>query len=225
MNMGDDLPSAAAGDRAATPDRRRLRGDASAQRIIDATIEVIADEGLAAVTMQRVAAKVGSSNALVVFHFGSKDNLFRAVLQFLSDQFELLWTEMVRTPDRPPEERLRAAIDCAQHFTRQHPKWVSAWVVFGSDRRALQVDRMISLPNDLTYKNEARALIDEVARAGGYASVDTDTVAECLNYLVQGAWYWDNANPDAVRPGAMRKGALMLLSHVFPRHFAVNESG
>lgn len=220
--MGDHLPNPAPDDRAAAPDRRRQRGDASAQRIIDATIDVIADEGLAAVTMQRVAARVGSSNALVVFHFGSKDNLFRAVLQFLSDQFELLWTEMVRTPDKPPEERLRAAIDCAQHFTRQHPKWVSAWVVFGSDRRTLQVDRMISLPNDLTYKTEARDLIEEVARVGGYPDVDTDTLAESLNYLVQGAWYWDNANPDAVHSGAMRKGALMLLSHVFPRHFRMD---
>lgn len=218
----DEHPSSSERGGHAAPDRRRQRGDASAQRIIDATIEVIADEGLTAVTIQRVATKVGSSNALVVFHFGSKDNLFRAVLQFLSDQFELLWTEMVRVPDKPPEERLRAAIDCAQHFTRQHPKWVSAWVVFGSDRRALQVDRMISLANDLTYKNEARALIDEVARSGGYAGVDTDTLAECLNYLVQGAWYWDNANPDTVHPGAMRKGALMLLRHAFPRHFSVD---
>lgn len=225
MIVDEEMPSAASGDRAAAPDRRRQRGEASARRIIDATIEVIADEGLAAVTMQRVAAKIGSSNALVVFHFGSKDNLFRAVLQFLSDQFELLWAATVRVADRPPEQRLRAAIDCAQHFSRQHPKWVSAWVVFGSDRRTLQVDRQISLPNDLTYKNEARALIDEIARAGGYADVDTDTLAECLNYLVQGAWYWDNANPDAVQPGAMRKGALMLFNHAFPRHFAVDASG
>jgi AcrR family transcriptional regulator len=222
----DEHPSSpASGDRAAAPDRRRQRGDASARRIIDATIEVIADEGLAAVTMQRIAAKVGSSNALVVFHFGSKDNLFRAVLQFLSDQFELLWAVTVRTSDKPPDERLRAAIDCAQHFSREHPKWVSAWVVFGSDRRTLQVDRMISLPNDLAYKNEARAMIAELARTGGYPDVDADTLAEILNYLVQGAWYWDNANPDTVRPGAMRKGALMLLSHVFPRHFSVDTSG
>lgn len=223
--MDEQMPNPAPGGRTAAPDRRRQRGDASAQRIIDATIEVIADEGLAAVTMQRIAAKVGSSNALVVFHFGSKDNLFRAVLQFLSDQFDLLWQTMVRTPDKPPEQRLLAAIDCAQHFTREHPKWVSAWVVFGSDRRMLQVDRTVSLPNDMAYKNEARLLVEEVARAGGYPDVDADALAEILNYLVQGAWYWDNANPDAVRPGSMRKGALMLLSHVFPRHFSADLSG
>ena len=65
-------------------DRRKQRGDASAQRIIDATIDLIAEDGISSVTMQRIAAKVGSSNALVVFPFGSKDNLFAAVLRHLT---------------------------------------------------------------------------------------------------------------------------------------------
>ena len=38
-------------------DRRHQRGQASLQRIIDATIATIAEEGLTAVTMQRVAAR------------------------------------------------------------------------------------------------------------------------------------------------------------------------
>ncbi len=53
-------------------DGRRQRGTASAQRIIDATIRLIADEGLGGMTMQRIAQSIGSSNSLVVFHFGSK---------------------------------------------------------------------------------------------------------------------------------------------------------
>src|SRR6476620_8272089 len=72
----------AANDAAPPKDRRRERGEASVQRIIDATIELIAEEGLASLTMQRIAEHVGSSNALVVFHFRSKENLFRAVLQY-----------------------------------------------------------------------------------------------------------------------------------------------
>ena len=82
-----------ANDAAPPKDRRRERGEASVQRIIDATIELIAEEGLASVTMQRIAEHVGSSNALVVFHFRSKENLFRAVLQYLSDQYDELWVD------------------------------------------------------------------------------------------------------------------------------------
>ena len=61
-------------------DGRHLRGQASVQRIIDTTIRLIAEEGISGVTMQRIAREIGSSNALVVFHFGSKEKLFRAVL-------------------------------------------------------------------------------------------------------------------------------------------------
>lgn len=200
-------------------DRRRLRGDASAQRIIDTTIDLIADEGVGSVTMQRIAARIGSSNALVVFHFGSKENLFRAVLQYLTDQYEKLWDATVRQPDAPPDQRLMAAIDCAQHFARQHPNWVSVWVAFSSDRKTIQLDRMISLPNDLAYNAESRALIAEIAQSGGYPNVDADMLSEGLNYLVQGAWYWDNINPGGATSDTMRRTALLLLRHAFPRHF------
>ena len=208
-------------DRPDTPskDGRRLRGEVSAQRIIDATIDLIAETGVVGATMQRIAARVGSSNALVVFHFGSKDNLFRAVLLYLSDQYDSLWTAMVRKPNTPPEQRLLGTIDCAQHFIREHPEWVSAWVMLSSDRKTMQLDRQISLPNDLGYAAEAHDLIAELAEAGGYRDVDADTLSAGLNYLVQGAWFWDNLNPEEVKVNSMHKTALMLLSCAFPRHF------
>lgn len=61
------------------------------------------------------------------------------------------------------------------------------------------------------------------AAAQPYPGVDTPILAEGMNYLVQGAWYWDNLNPEDVHPGAMRKTALMLLNRVFPHHFSVND--
>ena len=200
-------------------DRRHLRGQASAQRIIDTTIRLIAEEGIAGVTMQRIAGEIGSSNALVVFHFGSKEKLFRAVLEHLNDQFARLWEETVNKPGLSAAERVVASIDCARHFRNQHPDWVSVWVLFGSDRQTMQLDRMISLPSDQAYLAQSRALLAEVARDGGYAGVDTDTLAEGLNYLVQDAWYWDTFNPDMARSDALHKTAMALLRQAFPNTF------
>ncbi|TIX18086.1 MAG: TetR/AcrR family transcriptional regulator, partial [Mesorhizobium sp.] len=179
-----------ANDAAPPKDRRRERGEASVQRIIDATIDLIADEGLASVTMQRIAEQVGSSNALVVFHFRSKENLFRAVLQYLSDRYDELWATLVRAPGLSPVERLLGAVECARGFARQHPKWVSVFVVFSSDRKSMQIYNEIGLPSDLAYTAEARELLIEISRSGGYSGVDIDTLSESLNYLVHGAWYW-----------------------------------
>jgi AcrR family transcriptional regulator len=205
--------------KAGKTDRRHLRGLASAQRIIDTTIRLIAEEGIASVTMQRIADHIGSSNALVVFHFGTKEKLFRAVLEYLNDQFERLWQETVLLPGLTASERIVAAIDCARHFRRQHPDWVAVWVLFSSDRQTVQLDRMISLPSDREYLAQTRGFLAEVAREGGYEDVDVETLAEGLNYLVQGAWYWDTFNPDTIRSDALHKTAMALLRQAFPRSF------
>ncbi len=205
--------------KAGRADRRHLRGQASLQRIIDATIAVIAEEGLPGVTMQRIARRIGSSNALVVFHFGNKEQLFRAVIEFLNDQFARHWETHVRAPGLTTPERLVAAIDCARSFSRLHPDWVAAWVIFASDRQTMLLDHSISLPSDRAYLDEVRALLAEVAAAGGHV-VDIDSLAEGLNYLVQGAWYWDTVNFDRQPSDALRKTGLALLRQAFPQEFA-----
>lgn len=200
-------------------DGRRQRGVASAQRIIDTTIQLIAEDGIAGATMQRIAARIGTSNSLVVFHFRSKENLLRAVIQYLADQYDLMWQTTVNAPGLTAPQRLLGAIDCGRHFSLQHPDWVSVWVMVGGDRQTMQIDRMISLSNDRAYNAQSRALIAEIAESGGYDGVDPYILAAGLNYLVQGAWYWDNANPDEKQSDAMRKTAMMLLNHAFPQHF------
>lgn len=200
-------------------DRRRERGEASVQRIIDATIELIAEDGLASLTMQRIAKQVNASTALVVFHFQSKENLFRAVLQYLSEQYDQLWETLVRAPGMTPVQRLLGAVDCAQRFGRLHPNWVSVFVVFASDRNSMQLYHEIGLPGDLAYNTESRDLIAEIARDGGYDDIDAETLSEGLNYLVHGAWFWDHLNPSAADSGVLHKTALRLLHQAFPRHF------
>lgn len=205
--------------RRGSKDGRRERGEASIQRIIDAAIELIAEEGLAGLTMQRIATHAGSSNALVVFHFQNKENLFRAVLQYLSDQYDQLWTKLVRASGLSPVQRLSGAVECGQIFSRLHPKWVSVFVVFSSDRKSMQMYKAISLPSDLRYNAESRALIAEIARIGKYRTVDPGALSESLNYLVQGAWFWDHLNPSEDRSEVLRRTTSVLLHQAFPRHF------
>lgn len=201
-------------------DRRRERGEASVQRIIDAAIDLIADAGFSSLTMQAIAAQAGASNALVVFHFGNKENLLRAVLQYLSDQYDALWTTLVRAPGLSPVQRVQGAVECGRRFARQHPKWVSVFVIFGSDRKSMQIYKEIGLPGDLAYNAEASELLAEIVRLGNYTDIDPKTLSESLNYLVQGAWYWGHLNPPDRDSEVPAKTIATLLHHAFPRHFA-----
>ena len=66
-----------------TDGERSRGGRASATRdaLIRATAQVMLDEGYAAATSRRVAAKAGVKPALVHYYFPSMDDLFIAVLR------------------------------------------------------------------------------------------------------------------------------------------------
>lgn len=79
------------------------------QQLLESAFAVAARDGLDALTIRAVAAEAGLSHGLVLFHFGSKEGLLHALLNWV------LESTMVR-PDNnlaaiPAAERLLAAID------------------------------------------------------------------------------------------------------------------
>jgi AcrR family transcriptional regulator len=65
----------------AADERPRVRREATREALIEATAQIILDEGYAAATSRRVAAKAGVKAALVHYYFPSMDDLFVAVLR------------------------------------------------------------------------------------------------------------------------------------------------
>ena len=62
-------------------ERSKVGREATRVALIDATAQIILDEGYAAATSRRVAAKAGVKPALVHYYFPSMDDLFVAVLR------------------------------------------------------------------------------------------------------------------------------------------------
>lgn len=64
------------------PRRRRRVGDTDARdQLLEATSEIMLEEGYAAATSRRVAAKAGVNPALVYYYFPTMDDLFLAVFR------------------------------------------------------------------------------------------------------------------------------------------------
>jgi TetR/AcrR family transcriptional regulator, transcriptional repressor of bet genes len=62
----------------ATGARRGRPSTGARERILDAAIGVLKDEGYAGLTIAKVAARAGESKPLVAYHFGSKQGLVQA---------------------------------------------------------------------------------------------------------------------------------------------------
>ncbi|ORB50415.1 TetR/AcrR family transcriptional regulator [Mycolicibacterium rhodesiae] len=73
-------PSGKAGPRRAT-ERPKVDDGGTRQRLVQATAEIMHDEGYAAATSRRVATKAGVKQALVYYYFPTMDDLFLAVLR------------------------------------------------------------------------------------------------------------------------------------------------
>lgn len=85
------------------------------ERILSAATRVARDEGIAAVTFERVAQVSGVSRGGIVYHFPSKEALLRGLHAFIAEAWE---HQMERKLAKPREvatvlERVRAYLDVA----------------------------------------------------------------------------------------------------------------
>ncbi len=70
----------------------RVSGNTSRQQLLDAAIEYTAEHGISDLSLRSLAAALGTSHRMLIFHFGSKEGL---------------WVEIARTVDRRQREQMR----------------------------------------------------------------------------------------------------------------------
>jgi AcrR family transcriptional regulator len=69
-----------------------MSGNTARQQLLDAAIEYTAEHGISDLSLRSLAAALGTSHRMLIFHFGSKEGL---------------WVEIARTVDRRQREQLR----------------------------------------------------------------------------------------------------------------------
>lgn len=83
----------------AAPRKIRDRDAGARARIMEATAQIMRDEGYAAATSRRVAAQAGVKPALVYYYFDTMDDLFVAVLRAGADASLVRMREALTDPD------------------------------------------------------------------------------------------------------------------------------
>ena len=131
------------------PDRpsRRRRDPISRDAIVAAAIGLLDREGLAALSMRRLAEELGTGAASLYWHVGSKDGLLDLVLD------EVIGEGRVPDPDPPRwQEQLKQVARDQRAASLRHP-----WAV------RVSIGRIPMGPNALRYSERILAIL----RAGG----------------------------------------------------------
>jgi TetR/AcrR family transcriptional regulator, mexJK operon transcriptional repressor len=176
-----------------TPDPRPARIDPrparSRELILDTAIDYFARHGYSATSVDDLAADAGVAKRTVYNLFGSKDELFRAVIRRTTEIAERFVDEQVRRPvgAAPLEEELRA-------FAVVHARAVLTPRVVAV--RRLLIGEAVRFPDlaedyfERVPRAVIRALAERLGRygdAGLFSVPDAGTAAEHFAYLVFGA--------------------------------------
>ena len=86
------------------------RGDAAREAILDAAFVRFAGYGLRRTSMEDIAREARVSRASIYFHFGAKDQVFRALAERLHEQNLAAMRAAADAPG-PLEDRIRAALE------------------------------------------------------------------------------------------------------------------
>ena len=133
--------------RAPNRQARRRREPISREAIVTAAVQLLDREGLAALSMRRLADELGTGAASLYWHVGSKDGLLDLVLD------QVIGEGQVPDPDPPRwREQLKEVARGQRAASLRHP-----WVV------RVSIGRIPMGPNALRYSERILAVL----RAGG----------------------------------------------------------
>ena len=131
------------------PDRqaRRRREPISREAIVSAAVGLLVREGLAALSMRRLAEELGTGAATLYWHVGSKDGLLDLVLD------QVIGEQKIPDPDPPRwREQLKDVARTQRATSLRHPYLVR-----------ISIGRIPMGPNALRYSERVLAIL----RAGG----------------------------------------------------------
>lgn len=102
-----------------TRNRRNRTFEATHQSLIEASVGLISDRGVEALTVAELARAVGMNRATVYYHFESRESLLEAVSAWSSEQL----TRGFAGPESQSER-----IDLVARFVLDNPDLVKLWI-------------------------------------------------------------------------------------------------
>lgn len=171
--------------------RRRRDADATRARILAAATQEFARHGLAGARGDRIARAARTSERMVYYYFGSKEGLFRAVLEaaYLSLQQAERSLELDHLP---PEQALDAFCRFVWRYYLEHPEFIGL-VNTENLYRAEHLQRSPHLAELVSPVVELlRALLARGVRAGVFRS-GIDPVQLYIAIAALGYFYLSNS--------------------------------
>jgi AcrR family transcriptional regulator len=161
----------------------RRSSDARLDGLLRTACDVIARRGLANTRTVDVAKAAGVSQALVFYHFATKERLLASAFAYAAEQDLARLEAVLRSPARPPEKLrkiLRLYIPGGP--TKSWSMWIDGW---SESQRVTEVER-VSRKLDLRWRQALDEVITAGVADGSFKCEDPTGAAWRLSALLDG---------------------------------------
>jgi AcrR family transcriptional regulator len=188
-----------------TRTRSNRRLERPREQVLAATLEMVAEEGLAKVTMASLAARLGTSGGHLLYYFGTRNGLLLETLRWSEHEYALQRAPILEAAAQRPHEApadVAAAVSFADVYLaldQRDPRWLlwlELWARAPYDQELAAAQRAI---DDDWHADLVRLLADTLPHLS-----DRDGVSERLRAM------WDGFSIGIVTGGGrgLRRTAL-----------------
>ena len=168
------------GELAGAPEARR-------EQMVRAALEVIIERGFPDTRIADVAERAGVSPALVIYYFGTKDNLLTAAMRFAEDGFYDLGAARMAELDTA-SARLEeiVAMTClpgeSDDLNDSWTLWLDLWA------QAVRHPEVATVREEFDehWRETIRSIVREGQASGEFEAIDADDFAVCFSALLDG---------------------------------------
>ncbi len=202
---------------------RTLRKYDNRKKLIEATISLIAEEGIASVTVSRVVARAGVSRGLINLHFDTKEAMMIEVIDSLNQEWQEAARDVYARENVTTAERLLAILMISLNPPILDARKMAVWYCFYADpwyRKIYQERYSESDQESLEAMADLLAALDE---EGGYGYGDPMIMARSLRSLIGGLWLEVLTEADRTNMEEARACCLLVLRGLYPKHYPLPE--
>lgn len=173
------------GAKRARPDQRKLKGEASRERILDAALQLFSGQGYAATGVHEIARSAGIEKAALYWHFGSKAGLLAAVLDRMDAEFiERIYKRVASSGG--PDERLDLFVHGLERLVAERSHLVRLTLGVALERSTVSAESRAAMQRIMDRTRAA--VVAGFENALGVKLPDVDLIARLvLAYLYEGA--------------------------------------
>ena len=165
------------------PARKRLKPDERRAALLDAASQVLIDEGIGALTLRHLAAKLGVVPGLVNHYFPEIEALAAETFALIAESEVAALFDAARAEPTPEAQIARLITDLLDPQRRGVSLlWLDAWQA-SRNRAHLRIAVIAAM--DL-WQDRLGNLIARGARAGAFTSPDPDAAATRILALIDG---------------------------------------